>query len=253
MDLSDITPVMLSFNEAPNIGRSLGALGRFDEIVLVDSGSSDETLELAGRHPGVRVFARDFDTHGGQWNFAVQQARTRWVLSLDADYRIDSALLSEIEALADSDVAAYYAPFRYWVLGQPLRRSILPPRAILFQPARCGYVDDGHTQRLRVDGPTGTLANPVHHDDRKPLSRWLWAQGAYARLEAQKLADDDELSRIDRIRRRKWIAPFAVFLHVFFVQRGFLDGWRGFYYAIQRMIAEAILSLEVLERELDET
>ena len=85
-----ITPVLLTFNERPNIGRTLSHLDWADEIVVVDSGSNDGTLDVLRQNPKVRVYERKFDTHAGQWRYAITETNisTPWILRLDADYQI---------------------------------------------------------------------------------------------------------------------------------------------------------------------
>ena len=248
--LSTITPVILTYNEAPNIDRALQQLTWAKRIVVVDSGSTDETLEILHRYPQVEVFQRSFDTHAKQWNYGLQQVETEWVLTLDADYQVSDALIDEMAKLPiDLTINAYYAPFKYCVFGQPLRATLLPPRAVLFRRDRATYFDDGHTQQLTVDGITGELAAYIYHDDRKPLQRWLWAQDRYAILEAQKLlaTPDGKLSLGDRVRRQKVIAPFVILFYCLILHRGILDGRAGWYYAFQRVLAEMLLSLHLLK------
>ena len=111
--LADITPVILTYNEAANIGRSLERLAWAREVVVVDSGSTDETLAIAARFSNVRTVHRPFDTHAEQWRFATGETgvATDWVLRLDADYLMDQALHDEIAALAPvADLAAYESP-----------------------------------------------------------------------------------------------------------------------------------------------
>src|SRR4051794_13238413 len=86
MDLRDITPLVLSFNEEANLERTLHALDWATRIVLVDSFSSDKTLQIAARHRQVVVVQRAFDDHVSQWNFGLAQINSPWVLTLDADY-----------------------------------------------------------------------------------------------------------------------------------------------------------------------
>ena len=88
--LSDITPVLLTFNEAPNIGRTLACLTWAKDIIVVDSGSTDDTASIVAAFPQVRVFHRSFDTHGNQWRYATQETgiNTNWILRLDADYEV---------------------------------------------------------------------------------------------------------------------------------------------------------------------
>ena len=92
----------------------------------------------------------------------------------------------------------------------------------------------------------------IFHDDRKPLARWLSSQLKYASIEAVHLlgAQPSDLSFADRIRRRGWLAPFLVVAHVLFVKRTLLDGRAGWFYAFQRLSAEVLLALELLDRRL---
>lgn len=248
--LNTITPVILTYNESPNIDRTLKQLTWARRIVVVDSGSTDDTLEILSRYAQVDVFHRSFDNHANQWNYGLQQAQTEWVLSLDADYLLSDELIAEMAQLSpNSQVDAFYARFKYCVLGQPLRATLLPPRAVLFRRNRATYFNDGHTQLLRVDGTTGELSAYIYHDDRKSLARWLWAQDRYAILEAQKLAvtAPESLSLGDRVRQYKIIAPFIILFYCLIFHRGILDGRAGWYYAFQRVLAEMLLSLHLLK------
>ena len=251
--LNEITPLVLTYNEAPNIGRALGRLKWAREIVLVDSFSTDETLEIARSFPQVRALQRKFDNHTTQWNYGIDQCQSRWVLSLDADYILSDVLIHELEALklAD-DTAACYARFRYCIGGRPLRGTLYPPRAVLFRKDKCRYEPDGHTQRLCITGATGWLRHSIDHDDRKPFARWLQAQDRYTELEAAKLLSTPvgQLRFPDRLRRKIIFAPALVFLYTMFGKGLILDGWPGWYYVFQRTLAETLLSLRLLENKL---
>lgn len=247
--LKHITPVILTYNEAPNIERSLQKLTWASRIVVVDSYSTDETLDLISVYPQVEVLQRKFDTHTNQWNYGIEQVKTAWVLSLDSDYVITDDLISELKHLCPpDDTDGYLVKFQYCVFGQPLRGTILPPRQLLFRKDRSTYIDDGHTQLLTVKGKSAYLSKTVLHDDRKSLSRWLWAQDRYMVIEAEKLlkTPDASLSFGDRLRKLRLIAPFAVLMYCLVLKGGVFDGWRGWYYAFQRMLAETLLSLKLM-------
>lgn len=248
--LSQITPLILTYNEAPNIARSLQKLTWASRIVIIDSYSTDDTLQIVADYPQAQVFQRKFDTHTNQWNFGITKVNTNWVLSLDADYVLSEEFLSELKRLCPpNNVDGYFVGFQYCVFGKPLRGTILPPRQILFRKARAIYVDDGHTQLLTVDRKSSSLKCTILHDDRKSLSRWLWAQDRYMKIEAKKLLEtsDTALSLGDQLRKRKFIAPFIILIYCLFLKGGILDGWRGWYYAFQRMFAEILLSLRLIE------
>ncbi|MEO1002580.1 MAG: glycosyltransferase family 2 protein [Cyanobacteria bacterium J06638_7] len=254
--LDQVTPLLLTCNEEANIGRTLAGLSWARRVVVIDSGSSDRTLQILAGFPRVEVHTRPFDSHARQWNHGLEQIRGGWVLSLDADYQITPALRREMAAAlkgALPEVGGFRIPFRYYVAGRPLRGTVLPPRIALFRQAAGHYIDDGHTQDLVLQGQCGTLREPILHDDRKPLHRWLEAQRRYLPLEVQKLraTPRDQLSRADRLRQRHVIAPFAVLLLCLLWHRGLLDGWRGWYYAFQRMLVELLLSLMLWEARCD--
>jgi glycosyltransferase involved in cell wall biosynthesis len=253
--LEQITPLILTYNEAPNIERTLGKLSWAKDIVVVDSGSSDTTRELLARHPAVRVYERAFTGHADQWNFGLGSTaiRTDWVLALDADFVLSDALLAELRALVPSQaVGGLRASFVYCIHGKPLRGSLYPPVTVLFRRARARYVQQGHTQRVSVEGETESLHAPIYHDDRKPIGHWLASQARYMRIEADKLrgAVPGELRWQDRIRRLRVIAPFGVLFYLLLVRGLILDGWPGVFYACQRAVAEAILSLYLIEGDL---
>jgi glycosyltransferase involved in cell wall biosynthesis len=253
--LDQVTPLILTWNEAPNIGRVLERLRWARRIVVVDSGSSDATVAIAQSHPNVEVCTRAFDSHARQWSFGLEKTgiETEWVLALDADYLLSPALVEEIAALRPTErIAGYTARFRYAIHGHILSGSLYPPVSVLFRRDRARYVQDGHTQRVVLDGDVEWLSNPIVHDDRKPLSRWLAAQARYAESEARHLIDTPwrRLGWADRVRRLIVIAPWLVPVYCLVVKRGLLDGLPGWYYALHRGVAEAVLSLKLIEARL---
>lgn len=252
--LETITPVLLTYNEGPNLARSLAPLGWARRIVIVDSGSQDETKAIAARYANVALVERPFDNHTAQWNFGVDQVQTDWVLSLDADYVLTDELVRELAQLSLGECpVAYYARFRICVNGKPLSHSLYPPRAVLFHRRHCRYEPDGHTQLLHLTGPAAQLSGFILHDDRKPLIRWLWAQSRYTDLEVEKLAaaKPGELRLQDRLRQLIFVAPLVVLFYTLFVRGVILDGWPGLHYAFQRTVAELLLSLRLLEAKIN--
>ena len=249
MNRHDITVLIITLDEIDNIGRLLSDLESFPNVLLVDSGSHDGTVECAESYPNVRILSRAFDSFSNQCNAGLAEVSTPWVLSLDADYRVSPQLASEIDAMEPTE-PAYWCRFVFAVHGQPLRSTLLPPRAVLFRSS-CRYAQDGHAHRLDIDDRNRkVLRNTLTHDDRKPLARWYRAQCGYAQQEAKKLTSCPKLSMPDRIRAWILIAPWLVPLYVLFARGLILDGRRGFHYAMQRMIAESLLSLYLLDDRL---
>ena len=277
-----LTALVLTYNEQENIRRNLEALVWVPKVIIVDSFSNDQTLEIARSFPNVQVVQRIFDTHANQWNAGLDRVDTEWTLTLDADYMLTAELQEEIKKLEPaSDIALYWGEFDYCIFGRPLRASVYPPRVVLFRTKRARYVDEGHTQQLRVKGKLAKLKGKIWHDDRKPLNRWFQSQMRYSEIEAAYLehgasafaqgygatkgsmelataspstggqgAGRAELNRMDKMRRWLIIVPLAMPIYLLLVRGLIFDGWNGWYYAFQRTVAEMMLSLRLLEHKL---
>jgi glycosyltransferase involved in cell wall biosynthesis len=244
--------VILTKNEEPNLKRVLERLTWIGKIIIVDSFSTDETLAIANAYPNVELVQRSFDTHANQWNYGVSLANTQWILSLDADYVLTNEFCDEIQAyIQQSQHAAYLSDFKFLVFGKPLRKDNTTARPVLFKKESCTYYDDGHTQRLRINGTTATFKNAILHDDRKSLSRWLSNQDSYSIKECNKLltSSSEKLPFSSRIRKNKVLAPFFVFFYSLFVKGLILDGWAGWHYTLQRTMVEMLLAIRLIEEE----
>jgi glycosyltransferase involved in cell wall biosynthesis len=217
MNLADITPLILTYNEAPNIADTLRQLSWASRVLIVDSYSSDDTVEIAKRFHNVTVVQRQFDHFADQCNFGLRHICTEWTLSLDADYKCPPQLPDELVSLSDRSLNGYTAGFQYCVFGQPLRGCLYPARMVLYRTALACYSRDGHAHRVQVPGPAGQLHASLLHDDRKP---WYV------------------------------FAPMLTLLYCLFVKRLILDGRAGLYYTLQRVYAELLLSISLLDRKL---
>lgn len=255
--LDQITPIILTFNEERNIRRTLEPLRWARDIVVVDSLSDDATLTIALQLPRVRVFQRRFDCHQNQWNFALKETglTSEWVLAIDADYVLTPELVEEMKALQPpAGVNGYQVSFVYCVYGKQLRGSTYPPVTVLYRREHATYRQDGHTQRVVIDGEVRELRSPILHDDRKPLTEWLKSQDRYMRLEMDHLREcnNGELGVPDRLRKTRVCFPFVIFFYCLFVKGAIREGWAGVYYAFQRMLAEILLALYLIEKDLRE-
>ena len=254
MLLDRITPLILTFNELPNIARTTARLEWARRILVVDSFSTDGTVEFLRRNPRVELLQRRFDSFAGQCNFGLTHIQSEWVLSLDADYVCSEEIVREIASLPDSPTTAgFQASFKYCVNGRPLRGSLYPARTVLYRRKLAQYVRDGHAHRVVVNGEIGRLAGVIYHDDRKPLEGWLAAQTRYAANEVQKLRSTPkgQLSLVDRMRLTKWIAPLVMPAYCLFGKGLILNGWAGLEYTLQRTYAELLLSLRLFASESD--
>ncbi len=251
-NLSDkaFTVLIISYNEEENMYRTLNALKGIDEVILIDSGSSDETQAIAQKFPNVKVYVRAFDNLMNQWNYGHTLASNDWILSLDADYVLPEDTVKELQTL-DRNYVAYEARFRYCIYGKVVRSAILPSRILFYNRKRCHYAQDGHAQKLLVQGAVGKIHQFIYHDDRKNLERWLWSQNIYSTQELEKLNNTQtRICNIDRLRKYTALTPVIIFFYCLIVRGGILEGRKGLFYAMQRMYAELILSLKIVDQKI---
>ncbi|UOE51900.1 glycosyltransferase family 2 protein [Mucilaginibacter sp. SMC90] len=247
-----VTAIILTKNEEPNLKRVLDRLTWLQRVVILDSFSTDATLDIANSYPNVEVFQRKFDTHGNQWNYGLSLLKSKWALTLDADYVLTPEFIEETKSIvANPQDIAYETTFKFLVFGRKLFADNTTPRPVLFDIDKCMYYDDGHTQRLKINGTTGRYKSYILHDDRKSLSRWLSNQDGYAIKESKKLVNEpaSEMPLSGKIRKTKVLAPFLVFFHCLFVKRLIFNGWEGWHYTLQRTMVEILLAIRLIEDE----
>lgn len=250
-----ITPVVLTFDEAANIGRCLENLVWAKRVVVIDSFSSDATPAIARSFANVRFLQNNFVDPATQLNFALDSGaiETPWILRMDADFMVPDALRAALAGLeSQTDFAAFLIPFRYAIFGRRLRATLYPALPLLARRAMLRYRQDGHAEKALIDGSIGRIGAFMVHDDRKLLDRWLRSQWRYMEAEADKLRASGfaALDWPDRIRKTRLLGAPAIFFYCLIAKGLMLDGWAGMFYTLQRVTAELILSLCLIERDL---
>lgn len=241
--------VILTLNEARNLPGCLASLRGCDDVVVLDSGSTDDTVAIAQRL-GARVFTRRFDTFGSQRNYAQREIPFRhdWILHLDADEQATPELLAECTAASGRrDVEGFFiAPRMLW-RGRWIPRCTDFPayQARLARRPEFTFIDVGHGQREATHLRMATLtANYTHDLSSGGVEAWLEKHRRYARIEAaahwaQPHVPWHDLYAADRLRRRRALKhwshalPFRAtqrFIYQYLLRGGFLDGAAGFEY-----------------------
>ena len=241
-----IVPLILTYNEEPNIARVLSKLDWARSVVVIDSYSNDRTKTIAKHFSNVCFHQRTFDRHSNQWNMGLECAARlgEWVLALDADYVLSDGLIDELGSLAPNDgVAGYKARFVYCIDGIPLRASLYPPHTVLYRARLARYVQDGHTQRLVLEEPVQSLVHPIFHDDRKSWHRWYANQRGYACREAEKLEECawHALPISGKMRRVPLLSMLVSPAYLLVVKGLWRDGVKGWKYVWQRLVAEWLI------------
>ena len=226
-----ISAVVITRNEEEEIAECLDALRWADEIVVMDSDSTDRTVEIA-RGIADRVVNRPFNGFTEQKRAVTELARGPWILNVDADERIGPELRDEILALLKKgpDRDGYTIPRLTWYLGRFVRHGgWYPDRKVrLFRKGRAEWVGGKVHESVRVDGPVGDLRRPLLHYSFRTLDDHRDTIERFTRLGAEDLAARGRGGRIVDILLR----PPAAFLKMYLLRLGLLDGWRGFLIAL---------------------
>lgn len=222
-----LSAVVITKNESDVIRDCLQSLRFCDETIVVDSGSSDDTVEIA-RSMGARVIERGWPGYGPQKEFARQQAKGDWVLSLDADERVSTALRTEIEALLATPKLAFDAlemPRLSTFCGRPMRYSGWWPDRIvrLFRRDAAFFSDDIVHERVVASGMIGRLDNHIEHHPIREISHALRRMDVYSSLGAEKLLVKGKRPGL----LTAWTHASYAFVSTYVLKRGFLDGQEG--------------------------
>jgi glycosyltransferase involved in cell wall biosynthesis len=221
-----ITATIITLNEERNIARAIESLRCADEIVIVDSGSTDRTVEVAQKL-GAKVIEAGWLGYAGQKNWAAEQASHDWILSLDADEALSEALEAEIWNLKKT--GAHYDAYTMPRLARYLGRWILhsgwyPDRKVrLYDRRKAQWVGQFVHESVRAPGRVGRLESNILHFTCDSLSEHLRTLDRYTTLAAQELVS----SKVTIPRTRLVIDPAWTFVKTYVVQRGFLDGLEG--------------------------
>jgi glycosyltransferase involved in cell wall biosynthesis len=221
-----ITATIITLNEERNIARSIESLRCADEILIVDSGSIDRTVELA-QNLGVRVIEAGWRGYAAQKNWAAEQATHDWILSLDADEALSEALEAEIWSVKKSGPRydAYTMPRLARYLGRWILHSgWYPDRKIrLYERTKAKWVGEFVHESVVVHGRVGHLESNILHFTCESLSEHLKTLDKYTTLAAQELA----ARRVAVPLSRLILDPPWTFCKTYVLQRGFLDGLEG--------------------------
>lgn len=225
-----LSVVIITKNEINSIAACLESVRFADEIIVVDSGSTDGTVELCRQH-GARVESTDWPGFGPQKNRALSYARGDWVLSLDADERVTDALKNELlQIIAGDDPAPCALPRLSSYLGRPMRHSGWWPDYVvrLFRRGTARFSDDIVHERLLFEGEARKLGSPLLHDSFTDLEEVIDKLNHYSSAGARMALNRGKSSGLALAVGKGLVA----FLRTYLFRAGFLDGPEGFMLAI---------------------
>lgn len=263
---------ILTYNEEIDIAGCVESALISDDVIVVDSLSSDRTVEIASRYP-VRVVQHRFESHGKQrtWMLENLPPKHDWVYILEADERMTPELFQEcLQSIQSDEYVGYYAAERVMFMGKWIRHSTQYPRyqLRLLRHGKVWFADYGHTEREVCEGKTGFLKQTYpHYTCSKGLSRWIEKHNRYSSDEAietlQQLASGSVnwrdlffgATEVERRRALKDLSlrvplrPIVRFIYMYFFLGGCLDGRAGFAWCTLQAFYEYLILLKVWEIE----
>jgi len=223
--------VLITLNEAANLPRTLASVRGMGEIVVVDSGSTDATVELA-RDFGARVFVESWKGFGAQKNSAIEHPTGEWVFSLDSDEEVSTELRAEMEALlaGEPKFAAYRVRRLNHFLGRPLRHGGYwpDPKLRLFRRGSARFEERPVHETMQAAGPVGELRGHLIHHCYPTMEEYIEHMNRYSTAGARMLVERGRVG--GSWWWLKWNAvlnPAATFLYNYIFRLGFLDGRAG--------------------------
>jgi glycosyltransferase involved in cell wall biosynthesis len=250
MCIDVVTPVILTFNEEHNIGRTLSSLSWAQAIVVVDSGSVDNTRQIVSSFPNTILLVRAFDNHENQWRYAISNSKTKYVLALDADMFVPMSFCSELMTFLDSGLCGGIVPFNYCIQGRRMMGSLYPKQLRVFDASQVSVGQKGHTQTFTTAGKHFRFKTCIDHDDRKPFRRWLDNQHNYALLESRRMSVQRIPLNARDFLRRTGLGLFAMPILGYFRSGGVFGGLHAIVYALERLIFEAVLLRQIFIERL---
>ena len=256
MDQVPVSVMIFTLNEEIHMPACLDALAWCDDVIVIDSFSSDATRAICEER-GARFFQNAFKGFGQQRNWAIDNTAPRhdWILILDADERVTPGLVAEMAAIATADpggIGAYRLRRRFYMWGRWLRYSSLYPSWVVrfIRMGRVRYADRGHAETQEVEGTIGSLESDLIDENLKGLDEWFDRQNRYASREARfeldqerdglklaQLFSREPLERRAALKRLAWRLPargHVYFLYSYLIRLGLLDGRPGYVFCLMK-------------------
>ena len=247
MNETNLSVTVITLNEEENLSKCLDSIKSIaGEIIVVDSGSTDKTVEIAKKF-GAKIFAREFDNYGAQKNFAVKKATKDWIFSIDADEVVTRKLAKEIkEVIKSNEFEGYTIPRKNFILGKFIRHSRWSPeldRHIwLWKKGRGMWVGEVH-EEVEVKGRVGRLKSHKIHHHYQRVRDFFEMMDSYSELESEKIIKKGKRFFYLKL----FYDPIYEFLVRFLYRLGFLDGKEGLILSILSSYGSSVKYFKIWE------
>ncbi len=243
--MEKISAVIIAGNEEKNIADCLESVRWADEIIVVDSESTDRTVEISKRYTD-KVFVRKWEGYASQKNYSMAKAVNEWVLSLDADERVSPELLEEMKSLDFSKADGFYIPRRNYFLGKVIKSCGWSPdyQLRLFRKSKTTLTPRQVHEGFSVDGRREYLEGELIHYTHTTIAGTLAKVNEYSTLEASEKAE-----RIRVTGAKLFFKPLWAFFQHFIIRRGFTDGVHGLMVSIIHAITKTQVYMKIWEMQ----
>lgn len=251
MSKPSLSVILITKNEEFHVGNAIDNVKDIaEEIFVVDSGSTDKTVEIAVSK-GAKVLFHAFEGFGKQWNWALDNCpiKTVWTMKMDPDERLTERLKAELAVALRQEVASAFAFDRVlWFMGK--RLSHMRNRVLrIWKTGQCRFTDVAVNEHPKVVGKCAVLSGEMDHYDSQNLHHWVMKQNHYSSLEAQRIFEGGQLAAQpklmgDALQRRMWVKRLffnlpgrylLLFLYYYFGKLLFIDGRAGYYFTYLRI------------------
>ncbi len=246
-----LTVTIITLNEETNIARALKSASWADEVLVVDAGSTDQTVEIA-KKMGARVLTHEWKGYGQQKNLAQAQAKNDWVLSLDADEEVTPALRKEIErcleSVAQTGEAGFWIPRKTWYLNRWVMHGGWYPNSLvrLANRKNARWTEPHVHEELKVEGKLGEIREPILHYSFPSIASQVETNLRFAHLGCQDLQHKGTRSSLPKLL----LKPLGKFFETYFIKLGFLDGLAGFVISMNAAHSMFLKYAYLLEQEI---
>ena len=224
--MTKITAIIPTLNEEIHIADAIASVSFADEIIVIDSFSTDKTLEIAEKL-NVKIIKRKFDDFSSQKNFAIEQAKYDWIYILDADERVTKEVKEEIVSTAKNPkgFVGFYVRRTFYFSGKKVNYSGFQRDKVirLFLKEHCKYAGLVH-EKIISNGKIGFLKNKIDHFSYRNYDHYISKLNHYAAIRAEELHEKGKKANIYHVM----VKPGARFFIHYIVRLGFLDGFTGF-------------------------
>ena len=247
MNTSQVSIAIITRNEEKNIKDALDSVREFDEIIIVDSYSTDKTMEICKEY-GTNIYQHEWEGYARQKQKAVDYASGPWVLILDADERLTPELKNEVtKKIADSRYDGYYIPRENYFMGKWIQHSgWWPDHTLRLFKKEVSHVEQREVhEKVIVNGSIGYMSSPIKHYSYRTISDFVQRMDTYSTLSAKEFIHKSMVSSFGSML----VSPVLVFFKMFFLRQGFRDGIHGYVLAMLYSFYTFLKYVKILERK----